>query len=117
MLNLPTFLPNEKLVFSAILIVKAFIALEVVHRIFRHLVFGQEAKRLAKAASAYKKHQIEHNDGSASKESQHQETIRDEFALKQFISWCKQGPSRALVTNIEINYCDTVFIKGFTILR
>ncbi|NNV57088.1 acylphosphatase [Limnovirga soli] len=41
----------------------------------------------------------------------------DEFALQQFISWCKQGPSRALVTDVEINYCDTVLITGFTIIR
>jgi len=41
---------------------------------------------------------------------------RDE-QLQQFISWCKQGPAKASVTNVEITRKNEESFNGFKIMR
>ena len=41
---------------------------------------------------------------------------RDE-QLQQFISWCKQGPAKAFVTNVEITRKNEESFNGFKIMR
>ena len=37
--------------------------------------------------------------------------------LDQLVSWCKQGPPRAVVTDIQVEQKDTHPFNGFTIQR
>ncbi len=37
--------------------------------------------------------------------------------LDQLVSWCKQGPPRAVVSDIQVEQKDTLRFNGFTIQR
>jgi hypothetical protein len=93
MLMMPNFVSKERMIFGALLIVKAFVALEAIHKLFRHLVFSYESKRLVKAAEEYnKKQQVQNkNDknqnGAApqdntSNSSQQQPTVHEALVIQ-----------------------------------
>ncbi|MGN6401508.1 MAG: acylphosphatase [Flavisolibacter sp.] len=37
--------------------------------------------------------------------------------LQQFINWCRQGPAKAIVTNVEINFFEEQAFNDFKIIR
>jgi len=37
--------------------------------------------------------------------------------LQQFISWCKKGPAKAIVTDVEINFTKEEAFEAFKIIR
>ncbi|WP_315818162.1 acylphosphatase [Paraflavitalea speifideaquila] len=37
--------------------------------------------------------------------------------INQLIAWCRQGPSRAQVTSVEVTIIETRAFIGFTVLR
>jgi acylphosphatase len=37
--------------------------------------------------------------------------------LQQFISWCRQGPAKAIVTDVAINFIEEEVFEAFSIIR